>query len=87
MATVTVRNLPDPIHRALRVRAAEHGRSMEAEVRAILERECGVVSNRDESMAPVRRLQAWIDDQYGADKPKNAVDEFIAERRAEAARE
>ena len=36
MATVTVRNLPDEVHRAIRVRAAEHGRSTEAEIRAIL---------------------------------------------------
>ena len=38
MATVTVRNLPDAVHRALRVRAALHGRSTEAEIRSILER-------------------------------------------------
>lgn len=37
MAMLTVRNLPDEIHRALRTRAARHGRSMEAEVREILE--------------------------------------------------
>lgn len=37
MATVTVRNLPDAVHRALRVRAAMHGRSTEAEIRDILE--------------------------------------------------
>lgn len=37
MATVTVRNLPDEVHRALRVRAAHHGRSTEAEIREILE--------------------------------------------------
>ena len=37
MPTMTVRNLPDEVHRALRVRAAKHGRSMEAEVREILE--------------------------------------------------
>jgi antitoxin FitA len=36
MATLTVRNLPDEVHRALRVRAARHGRSTEAEVREIL---------------------------------------------------
>nr|WP_315221519.1 Arc family DNA-binding protein [uncultured Duganella sp.] len=36
MAMLTVRNLPDEVHRALRVRAAEHGRSTEAEVREIL---------------------------------------------------
>ena len=34
---LTVRNLPDEVHRALRVRAALRGRSTEAEVRAILE--------------------------------------------------
>lgn len=37
MATLTVRNLPDEVHRALRMRAAAHGRSTEAEVRDILE--------------------------------------------------
>ncbi|ADJ29257.1 FitA-like ribbon-helix-helix domain-containing protein [Nitrosococcus watsonii] len=37
MAMLTVRNLPEEVHRALRVRAATHGRSTEAEVRAILE--------------------------------------------------
>lgn len=36
MATLTVRNVPEDVHRALRVRAAEHGRSTEAEVRKIL---------------------------------------------------
>jgi len=36
MAILTVRNLPDEVHRALRVRAAQHGRSTEAEVREIL---------------------------------------------------
>ncbi|MDE0110457.1 MAG: Arc family DNA-binding protein [Bryobacterales bacterium] len=34
---LTVRNLPDEVHRALRVRAARRGRSTEAEVRAILQ--------------------------------------------------
>ena len=37
MPILTVRNLPEEVHRALRVRAARHGRSTEAEVRAILE--------------------------------------------------
>ena len=36
MAMLTVRNLPDEVHRALRMRAAQHGRSTEAEVREIL---------------------------------------------------
>lgn len=37
MAAITIRNLPDDVHRAIRVRAAQHGRSTEAEVRDILE--------------------------------------------------
>lgn len=37
MAAVTVRNLPEETHKALRVRAAKNGRSTEAEIRAILE--------------------------------------------------
>jgi plasmid stability protein len=36
MAMLTVRNLPDDVHRALRLQAAQHGRSTEAEVREIL---------------------------------------------------
>jgi plasmid stability protein len=36
MATLTIRDVDDELKTALRVRAAEHGRSMEAEVREIL---------------------------------------------------
>ncbi|AWM77058.1 FitA-like ribbon-helix-helix domain-containing protein [Phenylobacterium parvum] len=37
MPAVTIRNLPEEVHRALKVRAALHDRSTEAEMRAILE--------------------------------------------------
>lgn len=37
MPAVTIRNLPEEVHRALKVRAALQGRSTEAEMRAILE--------------------------------------------------
>jgi antitoxin FitA len=37
LAAVTIRNIPEETHRALRVRAARHGRSTEAEIREILE--------------------------------------------------
>ena len=47
MPSLTVRNLPDETHRALCVRAALHGRSAEAEVRAILE----------ETVRPAERLK------------------------------
>jgi plasmid stability protein len=37
MAAVTIRNLSDEAHRALKARAAKNNRSTEAEMRAILE--------------------------------------------------
>ncbi len=37
MASLTIRNVLDEVHRTLRVRAARHGRSTEAEIRDILE--------------------------------------------------
>ena len=37
MPAVTIRNLSEATHRALKVRAAQHGRSAEAEMRDILE--------------------------------------------------
>jgi plasmid stability protein len=44
MATLTIRQLDENTHARLRRRAADHGRSVEAEVRAILD----VVTNRSE---------------------------------------
>lgn len=41
MATLTIRRLDEYTHSRLRVRAAGHGRSVEAEVRAILDAEAG----------------------------------------------
>jgi plasmid stability protein len=36
MRAVTIRNLPEETYRALKMRAAQHGRSTEAEIREIL---------------------------------------------------
>lgn len=38
LAAVTIRKLPDEVLRAIRIRAAEHGRSTEAEIRDILQK-------------------------------------------------
>jgi plasmid stability protein len=46
MPAVTVRNLPEKTHRALKLRAARNGRSTEAEIRLILQ----------ESVSPPQRL-------------------------------
>jgi plasmid stability protein len=37
MSVITVRNLPEEVHRVLALRAARHGHSTEAEIREILE--------------------------------------------------
>jgi len=37
MPSVTVRNVPDEVHRAIRMRAAQRGHSFEAELRDILQ--------------------------------------------------
>ena len=37
MAAVSIRNLDDDVRERLRIRAARHGRSMESEIRVILE--------------------------------------------------
>ncbi len=91
MATLNIRNLPDDVHRRLRVRAAEQGRSMEAEARAILVAaltgEESVGRSKESTAAKVRELRAFIDKLYGDHKPKNVVDELIAERPREFARE
>jgi plasmid stability protein len=48
MGSITIRNLDDALKRRLRVRAAEHGRSMEEEVREILRQAVGgTVAPRD----------------------------------------
>jgi plasmid stability protein len=41
MATLTIRNLDQAVKERLRIRAAEHGRSMEAEARRILQTALG----------------------------------------------
>ncbi|MEA2736893.1 MAG: antitoxin FitA [Acetobacteraceae bacterium] len=44
MASITIRHLDDTLKRRLRIRAAEHGRSMEEEAREILRKEVGVAA-------------------------------------------
>ena len=83
MASLTIRNLPDDVRERLRLRAARAGRSMEAEIRAILT-EASLAENRRDS---AEALQAWVDKLYGKKRPKGVVDELIAERRREASSE
>lgn len=93
MATLTIRNVPEGVHQALRRRAAENARSVEAEVRALLEaavlgdvRTAGVA----EETAPFRADAGApsVVGMWGASSPgRSEVDRFIAQRRIEAAYE
>ena len=80
MAILNIRNLPDDVHARLRVRAAENGRSMEAEARAILMDACGPSG----TPADPASLPGWVDSLYRGAKPSSVVDDLLAERRREA---
>jgi hypothetical protein len=83
MAILNIRNLPDAVHARLRIRAAQNGRSMEAEARAIL---AGACQEPGTPWSP-EEIWRWVDDAFGDRRPQNVTNEFIAERRREARRE
>jgi plasmid stability protein len=56
MSVLTVRNLDDDLKTRLRVRAAQHGRSMEAEAREILRE--SLADQRD------REVGSWIRERF-----------------------
>ncbi|MGE3782069.1 MAG: plasmid stabilization protein [Alphaproteobacteria bacterium] len=57
MSSITIRNLDDTLKRRLRLRAAEHDRSMEEEARDILRRALSLESGPTENLADaIRRL-------------------------------
>jgi plasmid stability protein len=82
MPVLNIRNLPAEVHARLRLRAAEAHRSMEAEARAILTEALSATEPR-----PAHELPDWVDKLYGRRKPADVVDELIAERRRESARD
>ena len=57
MASITVRNLEEGLKRRLRIRAAENGRSMEQEVRAILRAAVDQESSRGKDLASAIRAR------------------------------
>jgi antitoxin FitA len=65
MASITIRNLDEGLKRRLRIRAAEHGRSMEEEARDILR------ASLNREAAPPKRLGTAIHELF---KPFRGVD-------------
>lgn len=64
MASVSVRDLDDEVKSRLQVRAAENGRSMEAEIRAILSRAVSDPTDRQDLFTV---LHARFDDLGGVE--------------------
>jgi len=63
MATLTIRDVPDAEKEALRVRAAKQGRSMEAELRALIHEAVKDSLPADEDLYTAIRRQVAL---YGA---------------------
>jgi plasmid stability protein len=80
MATLTIRNVPESLHNALRKRAEAQARSVEAEVRALLE--AGVRAPGADWRKELPQIQARARKAMGK-APKGAVQRFVAERRAD----
>lgn len=64
MSAVSIRNLDDRVKQRLRVRAARHGRSMEAEMRAIL---TAAVSEPDDDAGLLQTLLSRFGELGGVD--------------------
>lgn len=67
MASVTIRNLDDALKKQLRIRAAEHDRSMEDEVREILRSALSIPYEPPRNLADAIRKR--LDPLGGVDLP------------------
>ena len=61
MPSITIRNLPDATHRALKLRATQQGRSIEAEVPFILEAAVAPKVGLDSALAEIGRSLHGVD--------------------------
>lgn len=65
MAALLIKNLPPPLHERLRRRAAEHHRSMNREVIAILEKEMEPAG--PDRLPPLVKGKVQVDGRWVAD--------------------
>ena len=83
--TLTIRNLEEPVKQKLRIQAASHGRSMEAEARAILT--LAVSNSKTGDGIPVQsaseRMVAACESVRGIWKGRGTTDELMRELRGE----
>ena len=71
MATILVRNVDDGVVERLKAQAKEHGRSMEAEVRAVLTDAAGPESLTGEALWQFLRSGPKVDFDFVLDLPKD----------------
>lgn len=64
MTSITVRNIEDDLKRRLRIRAAEHGHSMEEEARRILREALDEVEAPAETAVPEKDLGTEIHELF-----------------------
>lgn len=81
MPTLTIKNIPDPVHDALSVLAVQDGLSIEDEVCHILTTVC--LNNRQ----PAASLQHVIKQLYQGKAHSPQVEQLLQERRLEAENE
>jgi antitoxin FitA len=85
MATLTIRNLPDETHKALRMKAAANGRSVESELRRIVGEAVAAAPDMEKYLQNLRETQREA--AAFAVPGLLASDELIAERHLEAWKE
>ncbi len=68
MNTLTIRKVPDEVHRALRARANENGRSAEAEVRMILESAVLPKANLATALLDIGQSLGGVATEFARDK-------------------
>lgn len=76
MSSVTVRNLPEETHRALKLRAAQHGRSTEAEIRNILESAVRPKVGIGSALAAIGLSLGGVELEFGRDPTPTAAASF-----------
>ncbi|WP_420726064.1 FitA-like ribbon-helix-helix domain-containing protein [Hwanghaeella sp. LZ110] len=80
MATINIRNVPDDVYKALRVRAAQSNESMESYLRNHLTKLIEGAPTAEISLLDIRaRMRAVLEDR--ADE--SIVDDFLKQRREE----
>lgn len=88
MPSITIRNVPEVVHRRLRVRAAKNGRSMEAELRVVLSIAAGLSRRKEEQKPAAARPEPLALSRNDALAGESAIDrvrEMLKERAEEDA--